>query len=192
MVQKIEEIFKKNTYLGPKELYQLAKIIKFKRVKKGEHIVKEGEFNYNGIKVLKGLLAHYIIDKDGIEKTLLFVPENRFSGSMQTTLNRMPADENIIALENSWLLLTDVRELEALANENIKILRLLNDSRKEIIIEAATRIRYLIANSPEERYLHFTKTYPNLEERIKQKHLASFLGVTVSSLSRIKSRLDKK
>ncbi len=191
MLEKIEGIFNEYRFLNPKDLFQLASIIKLKHISKGEHFVREGEYNYNSVKVINGLLAHYIIDKNGFEKILLFVPEGRFSGSLQTTMNRKPADENIIALENSLLVTCDMRELEKLASENIRILKMLNNNFKEIILDAATRIKFLIAHSPEECYLHFTETYPNLEQRLKQKDLASFLGITVSSLSRIRARILK-
>lgn len=190
-LEKIKELFKEFTFLSPKDLFQLASIIKLKNIAKGEHIVREGEYNYRAIKVIKGLLCHYVIDNNGDEKTLLFVPEKMNSGSLQTTIGGKPADENIIALESSWLLMIDIRELEKLADGNLSILKMLNQSYKQIIFEAATRIKFLIAHSPEERYLQFTHTYPNLEHRVKQKHLASFLGITVSSLSRIKARLSK-
>ena len=192
MLEKISEALKEFTFLSPKDMLQLASIAKLQYVNRGEHIVKEGEYNYKAIKVIKGLLAHYVIDSDGVEKTLLFVPENKNSGSLQTTINRKAADENIVALESSLLLTIDIRELEKLASNSINILKLLNQSYKLIITEAASRIKFLIVNSPEERYLHFCETYPNLEQRVKQKDLASFLGITVSSLSRIRARIMKK
>ena len=191
MFEKITALFNDFTFLTPKDLYQLAYIFKIKHIEKGEHFVKEGEYNYYAFRVMSGLLSHYIVDNNGIERTLLFVPEKRFSGAMQCTINKKPADENIIALENSYLAMCDVRELEKLAADNIRILKMLNQSYKDIISAASTRIKFLIANSPEECYIHFTKTYPNLEQRVKQKDLASFLGITVTSLSRIRARIAK-
>lgn len=191
MFEKAKEVFKEFTFLNPKDLFQLATIIKLKSVAKGEHIVKEGDYNYHGIKVIKGLLSHYVIDSNGAEKTLLFVPEKKYSGSLQTTLAGKAADENIIALEDSLLLLIDIRALEKLADGNLRILKMLNQSHKQVILDAGKRIKFLIAHSPEDRYLHFNKTYPKLEQRVKQKDLASFLGVTVSSLSRIRARIVK-
>jgi len=192
MFEKIKEIFREDTFLSPNDLLQLATIIKLTSIAKGEYLVKEGEINYKAVKVIKGLLAHYVIDNQGVEKTLLFVPENKNSGSLQTTINRKPADENIIALENSILVTVDIRELEKLAANSPGILKLLNQSYKQIITEAALRIKFLIVNSPEERYLHFCTSYPDLEQRVKQKNLASYLGITESSLSRIRARISKK
>lgn len=191
MLDTIKEIFRDFTFLTPLDLLQLVQVAKIKQVSKGTIIVKEGEYNYQTIRVLKGLLCHYVIDDAGVERALIFVPEKMFSGSLQTVFNGKPADENIIALENSTLLTIDMRELEKIANGNIRILKMLHQSYKQIIIDAATRIKFLIAQSPEERYIHFSKTYPNLEQRVKQKDLASFLGITVSSLSRIRARISK-
>lgn len=191
MSEKIKEFFRDVPFLGPLDLLQLIKIVKLKQVEKGEHVLQESDYNYQAIKVIKGLLCHYIIDDDGNEKTLLFVPENKFSGSLQTLMNNKPADENIVALEKSMLLTADIRELEKIASKNLQIMKLLNFSYKKIIQEAAARIKFLIANTPEERYKFFSDTYPGLEQRIKQKDLASFLGITVSSLSRMRGRIAK-
>jgi CRP-like cAMP-binding protein len=192
MLEKIREVLSQFVFLSPKDILQLASIVKLKSLKKGDYFVREGDLNYNSAKVISGLLAHYVIDKNGEVKTLLFVPEKRYSGSLQTTLNNQPADENIVALEDSLLLICDVRSLDSLAKENIRIQRLMAHSYKDIITEAAARIKFLIAHSEEERYLNFIMTYPNLEKRVKQKDLATFLGVTPSSLSRIKARVNQE
>ncbi|MGE3824517.1 MAG: Crp/Fnr family transcriptional regulator, partial [Bacteroidia bacterium] len=172
-------------------LIELASIIKEKQLEKGEHLVRVGEYNYQAVKVLKGLLCHYVLDENGIEKALLFVPEKMNSGSLQTTLYKKPADENIVALENTLILVADARELDRLAADNIRIMKMLNNSYKQVIAEAAERVKFLIAHPPEERYMHFCKTYPDLEQRVKQKDLASYLGVTPTSLSRIRARIVK-
>ncbi len=192
LLERIQESLRDFTFLYPKDLVQLASILRLKRLAKGEHLVREGEYNYSGVRVLKGLLAHYIVDENGAEKILLFVPEKGVSGALQTTMNKKPADENIIALEDSLILTCDMRSLEHLAADNIRILKLLNQSYKDLIVDAAMRIKFLIAHNDEERYNNFTRTYPGLEQRVRQKDLASFLGITVSSLSRIRARIAKK
>ncbi|MGE3825289.1 MAG: hypothetical protein AB7G44_13790, partial [Bacteroidia bacterium] len=85
MFEKIKEAFSQFTFLSPKDLIELASIIKVKQLEKGEHLVRVGEYNYQAVKVLKGLLCHYVLDQNGIEKALLFVPEKMNSGSLQTT-----------------------------------------------------------------------------------------------------------
>ena len=191
MFDNIKEAFSQFTFLNPKDVLLLASIAKFKRIKKGEHFIKIGDLNYNTAAVLSGLLSHYIIDENGMEKTLLLVPEKMNSGSLQTIFNGKPADENIIALENTILIMMDMRELNKLAADNIRILKLVNQSYKQMIMTVADHNRFLRILTPEQRYDYFCKTFPNLEQRVKQKHLASFLGITPVSLSRIKGRILK-
>jgi CRP-like cAMP-binding protein len=191
MLEQLKEGLSQFTFLGPGDLIELASIIRLKSLKKGEHLVRVGDYNYQAVKVIKGLLCHYVIDENGFERALLFVPEKMNSGSMKTSLYGKPADENIVALEDTLMISADVRKLDDLAAKNPRILKMLNDSYKQIIAESAERIRFLIVNTPEERYIHFRTVYPDLEQRIKQKDLSSYLGVTVSSLSRIRARLAR-
>lgn len=189
MVEKLKEVFSLFTFLSPKDLLELASVFKFKKLKKGEHFGIEGEYNYYAGKVITGLLSHYVFDENGIEKTLLFVPEGMNTGSLLTLFKGLPADENIKALEDTLLICVDVREIEKLADNNLRILKLMNENYKQTISEAAERIKFLVVHTPEERYLNFCKKYPSLEKRVKQKDLASYLCVTDTSLSRIKARL---
>lgn len=189
MIEEIKEAFNKYSFLTLKDLLVLASISKLKIVKKGEHLINEGDLNYNVILVIKGLLRHYIIDKSGEEKTLLFVPEKHSTGSSNTIVNNKPAIENIIALEASIVIITDYRVTEKVSSDNPRLLKLQIQSFKLLLSEAVEHIKYYTILSPEERYLSFCNTYPNLEQRVKQKYLASYLGVTPSSLSRLRARL---
>lgn len=191
MFESIREVFGQGFSLNSKDLMALTAITKWKEIKRGEHIIRVGDLNYHAIVVLRGLLSHYIVDEEGVEKTLFFVPEKIGTGAMQTLTNNLPADENIIALEDSYLLMFDLRELEKLAENNISILKVLNQQYKKIIAKISEHIRFLTVLSPEERYFSFCQTYPNLEQRIKQKYLASYLGITPTSLSRLRARAAK-
>lgn len=188
MLEEVKEALSQFSFLHPNDIVQLASISKFKKIKKDDYVVSVGDLNYHAIIVLSGLLSHHIIDEEGNEKTLLFVPERMFSGSMQTIMNDKPADENIIALEDSLLLMIDTKTLDHLATNNIRLIKMLNKGYKKIIIQAAERIKFLAVYTPEERYSYFNKIFPGLDKRVKKKQIASYLGVTPSSFSRIKAR----
>lgn len=125
--------------------------------------------------VLKGLLRHYVIDENGEEKTLRFGPEKAQTAMLDTIFHKKPAAENIMALENTVFLKFDFREVDRLSSDNIRLLKLQNQSYKEVIPENVANIKFLTILNPEERYQYFCKTYPNLEQRVMQKHIASFL-----------------
>ncbi len=191
MFDKVKEAFSQFTFLSPKDLYQLASVAKLGTLKKDEHLLKEGDLYYHGVIVMKGLLRHYVIDENGNEKTLRFVPEKKIAAMIDTIFHNKPATENIMTLEDSVFLKFDIREMDRLVSDNIRLLKLQNQFYKDVISDNVEQIKFLTVLSAEERYNYFCKTYPNLEQRVKQKHLASYLGVTDTSLSRIRSRIVK-
>lgn len=189
MLEKIKLAFRQFTFLSPNDLLDIISITKIATIKKGEHFIREGELCYQTALVLKGLLRHYSIDKDGTEKTLLFIPERKSTGSPDTIFSNKPSSENIMALEDSIVLKIDSRDFERIAKSNIRLLTLQNKSLKEVIISDVEQLKSLTIFTPEERYHYFCKTYPHLEQRIKQKYLASYLGITPTSLSRLRARI---
>lgn len=192
MVEEVKKAFVQFAFLTPKDIFQIAGITKLGMLKKNEHLLKEGDLNYNVVVVLKGLLRHYVIDKNGEEKTLRFVPEKKQAAMIDTIFHKKPAVENIMALENSYFLKYDFREIDRLVSDNFRLLKLQNQSFKDVIADNVEQIKFLTILNPEERYQYFCKTYPNLEQRIKQKYLASFLGVTPTSLSRMRARMNQQ
>ncbi len=188
MFEQIKEVFSRFTVLSPKDLIQLASISKMKTVKKDDHLLMVGDLNYNISIVVKGLFRHYVTDENGTEKTLLFVPEKKVTAMIDTLFHNKPSTENIVALEDSIIVKIDFRAFEKLASNNIRLLKTQNEGLKEIIAGNVEHIKLLNLLTPEERYAYFCKTHPDLEQRIKQKHFASFLGITPTSLSRIKGR----
>ena len=190
MIDKIKDLFSNYNFLGPKELLFLAANSKLCLVKKDEFIVKQGDLSYNTITVVKGLLRHFVIDENGVEKTLLFVPEKGTSAIPDTFFHQKTSSENVQAVENSVIIKFDIRLMDQAADKNIRLLKLQNRLIKRSLMDAIEHIKFLNLLTPEERYLLFCKTYPKLEQRVKQKHLASYLGITPTSLSRVRARIS--
>lgn len=191
MLKKITNNFNKHKFLGPVDLISLVSISKIKKIRKGEYLAKSGDINYQIVSVVKGLLRHYIVDDKGVEKTMLFVSEKQNTGSMESIFYDEPAFESIVAIEDSLVIMFDNRKAEKLALKSRGLLQLQNESLKKSLFEAVCRLRLQTLLSPEERYESFRKTFPLIEQRVKQKHLASYLGITPTSLSRMRARIIK-
>lgn len=189
MLDKIKEAFDRFTFLSPTDLLQLAAIARVKVISKHEHILAVDDINYNLYFVLKGLLRHYSLDRNDVDRTLRFVPERHFAASLETVVLNKPATDYIEALETTLVLKIDARSLEDISNDNIRLLRAQNLELKSLVAENVRYLRFLNLLTAEERYYAFTSEFPRLETRVKQKYLASYLGITPTSLSRLKARV---
>ena len=185
----LKQALGRHVFLGPKDLVLLFSIIRFRTLRKGEHIVRVGEHNYHALMVLRGLLRNYIIDEEGVERTILFVPERMNAGSSETILHDRPSVENIVALENSFLATADLRKFDQLARSRPALLRYHNQILKELLAAAIDQSWFHLLMRPEKRYLEFCRRFPKLEQRVTQRDLASYLGVTPTSLSRMRARI---
>ena len=146
------------------------------RVKKGEIIQRSGELNSKIYHVKSGLLRSYSIDKKGKEHIFMFAPEAWVIG------DNIPPDEPtalfIDALEDSIIVVAK-KNIEQ--EKNVKKLI----KRIEVLQK---RIIQLMSSSALERYEDFIQTYPDLSQRIPQRMIASYLGVTPEALSKVKSK----
>jgi len=185
----LKEALRRHVFLGPKDLLLLPSIVRFRSLSKGDYFVREGEHNFNMLLVLRGLLRNYIIDEAGTERTILFVPARMNAGSSETLLHGRPSVENIVALENSLLATVDLRKFDQLAQSSPALLRYQNQILKELLASAITQSWSYLLMKPEKRYLEFCRNFPKLEQRVTLRDLASYLGVTPTSLSRMRARI---
>ena len=162
----------------------------FRVIPKGEMISSIGNDTSIAGLVLSGLTRCYYIDGDGNDITRGFAP----AGSMCMDEGFFGYSERICmweALEESTIMFcktTDIRLLmkESVELKGIWITLLESGMRYKIYRENG----FLVENATE-RYLHFKKQYPGLCERVAQKHIATYLGITPESLCRIKNSLKE-
>lgn len=185
------DFFKKFKGLNLKDIYDLYKISKLIKVKSGEHIVRSGDMYPYSLGVLKGVVRTYVITTAGEEKTTLLTSERKFTGAANCILYDQPSFEFLEAVEDCRLIAVNMREFRNLTQDNIRLLHLFNDNILEAFGEAIHRIQFFVTLNPEERYLQILDEAPELINRVPQKYLASYIGVTTVSLSRIRSRIRK-
>jgi len=192
MLDKVKEAFSHLPFLTPADMARIASATSVKMIEEGDHLFREGENHYQVYVVLKGLLRSYVVNHHGDEVTLLFVPEKEKAGSYNTIINDQPSAENLVALEKSVVLAIDTRKARASDPDNPRAMKSQLTVFKKLLNDAIDRLKFYTVYSPEERYQKFCNDYPKLEQRVKQKHLASYLGITPQSLSRIRARVVKR
>jgi len=146
------------------------------KVIKEQILQREGDVSRKVYHIKSGLLRSFYIDHKGKEHVFMFAPENWIIGD--AVKEGMPCVLFIDALEDSEL---EVRDhlLELNPNSDIKALynRMVVLQNRIIMLMSATAIK---------RYEHFVDTYPNIIQRVPQRMVASYLGITPEALSKVK------
>lgn len=186
---QLEQLTKNwNISLDDETLSKSVELAQFKVFPKGTTLKSIGDMAQQTAFVLNGLVRCYYIDGDGNDITRGF----GFDGGLCMDEGMIGYSEHICmwaTVEESTLMLFDVRELKDLimSSESLKtiwIWLLENAMNYKIYRESS----FLTENATE-RYLYFRKRYPKLCERVPQKHIATYLGITAESLSRIRKAI---
>jgi len=178
--------------LSKSEFSQLSTYLIEKKVKKGEIILNAGSICNHSFFVEEGLLRSYSIDQQGREHMIQFAPENWIISDRSSLLFQEPSEFFIDAVENTTMIMFDeefvIKASELSANFRIFNQKALNNH----IRHQQKRINLLLSATAEERYLNFIELYPNVTLRVPQWMIASYLGITPESLSRVRKELARK
>ncbi len=162
------------------------KILVKKTFKKGENFVSEGQHPRKVAFIVKGLFSQYYISDKGETIIKTFFPELRLAASVSAMLSNRPSLFTITAIENSTVLEYDFFEFKKLTQRFPDIAGFyINYMELHWIIEKEPLEISFRYDTAKKRYDDFLNTYPNLVQRLKKHHIASYLGVTPTQLSRI-------
>ena len=171
------------------ELGKLQKLLKSVSIKKDGYFLMAGEVpNQIGF-IVSGLLRLFYIDNTGAEINKYFCSENTLAISYSAFLLREESKLYIQALEDSQLYVIDYEAYNQLIESHICWEIAARKLAEMLFILKEKRESELLLSSAQERYLSFLKDYPHLERKLNQYHIASYLGITPESLSRIRSNL---
>ncbi|WP_312191379.1 Crp/Fnr family transcriptional regulator [Sphingobacterium sp.] len=153
--------------------------------KKGEHFLKEGQHLSSYFVLSKGLIRAYFL-KNGREMNSWFGEENQIFGSILPVYTEKPSFENIQFLEDSEIYAISVGDLNELYRIHPELNLIGRKIAEEVCIILEERIMSLHTESAVERYRSLIRLQPKLLNRISLGHVASYLGITQETLSRIR------
>lgn len=156
-------------------------------IKKNEELQPIGHTCKTIYFVLKGMLRICYL-KDGVDITESFEPENAIVARAESLFAGIPSKKAICAIENTDLIAINANKLYDLFDQYPLIERLFRKIIEQQYVKTIHRIESLQFNSPEERYKLLLQEYPESVKRVPLKHIASYLGITQVSLSRIRAR----
>ncbi len=163
-----------------------------RKVTKRQFLLQDGSVCRHLAFVNSGCLREYTVDHKGDEHIIQFAIEDWWISDLNSFLSGMPTTHNIDALQDSDVLLLDSSVRERLFEAVPRIERFFRLLLEANYVATHKRINETLSASAEERYLAFLKTYPNLVELVPQNQIASYLGITPQSLSRIRKELSSK
>ncbi|MBX2951894.1 MAG: Crp/Fnr family transcriptional regulator [Leadbetterella sp.] len=173
-------------------LEQLLSHCSIREFKKGEFLLSQGEKCRYSFFVERGLLRQFSIDDKGKEHIIQFAPENWFMSDRESVYFDRPSSYFMQALEDTVTFLLDENLFLELSKSDTAFLEFNNRLLHNHIRHLQRRITQLQSATAEERYLDFIRMYPDLLLRVPQIFVASYLGITPESLSRVRKELARK
>lgn len=164
-------------------------LLQYRRIKKKEFIVKEGEVCKAQHFVIRGCFKSYSIDEKGGEHVVMFAPEDYWMGDLYSFLTDNPSRLYTEALEDSEIFLISRTNVQRLYEQVPKFERFFRILFQNALLAQFQRIDQNLTLSGEEKYLLFREKYPQLEQRLSQKQIAAYLGITPEFLSIVRRRL---
>jgi CRP-like cAMP-binding protein len=187
----LREFFKARGTFTDAELALAESLFVPRTLHSGDFLQRAGDVSLFVAFVAKGLLRSYSIDDKGNEHIVQFAAETYWLGDSASLTTGAPSQFFIQALEDSDLLLLDRPGHE----KGMSVPGYAEGFRIGILRHAAAKDRRIVAvlsASAEERYLEFLQTYPSIVTRVPQFMLASYLGISPETLSRIRKNLSRR
>lgn len=189
-MQELFDFISKYVSLTEEEKQVIVSLDIFRNVKKGTILLREGEKSTNSYFVLKGCIrTYYIID--GEEKTTDFYTEMEALTPL-CTVSETSSKYYISCIEDSILSVSNTEMELEMFNKFPKFETLCRIMTEEYLANEKRNFDEFKFSSPEQRYINLLDKRPELVQRVSQHQLASYLGITPQSLSRLRARILKK
>lgn len=163
-----------------------------KKLRKKQYLLQEGDVCKFIAFVEKGALRSYTVDEKGVERIIQFALEGWTISDLYSFLTAEPATYNIDALEDSGLVLISKAAHEELLRTMPKYETWMRIQITGAYIAMQRRLTSIISLSLEERYASFTAQYPEIVQRVPQHMIASYMGLTPETLSRVRKKMIGK
>jgi CRP-like cAMP-binding protein len=192
MFDTLKKTLSRHITLTDEEFELFAKHFTVRKYRKKQYVLQQGDLCRYVYFVVNGCLRSFEVDDTGKEHIIQFSIEDWWVGDMESSLTHTPANLNIECLEPCEMLLIEQTALEKLYIEIPKLERFFRIITQNALIVSQRRLLSVMSKSALERYLEFTGRYPQFMERIPNHHIASYLGITPESLSRLRKEYATK
>ena len=192
MFEALKAYFERSFPVTEENFALIKSLLTPKFLKRGEFLLREGEVAKFGAFVTKGFLRSYVIDNKGKEHIVQFAPENWWISDKSGLTDGTPSLFFIDAIEDSEVLLMDLNAHLSLIEKLPGYAASFRTGMQKRAEAKDKRIVHSLSSTAEERYNDFLETYPSIARRVPQHMLASYLGITPETVSRIRKQASRK
>ena len=171
---------------------EIKNLFSFRRIPEKTILLEEGDVSKYLYIVSKGCLRLFVINEDGREVTAQFFFENQMVASMESAFTGKPGRMYLESIEESEVVVIRINDFRKISERFSEMNKFMVNFLQQRLLYYTDLYTSFILNTPEERYEKLLKDNPEMIERVPHHYIASYLGITAVSLSRIRSRIAKK
>src|SRR5690606_27880259 len=172
--------------LSPECQKDLLAQAELKIFKKGEVVVREGQYSKKAYLMVQGCARAYYL-KDGKDISDWFTFENQFAAPIVSFFSDEPSPHYVEFLEDSTVYEFSKDTMDYLCDKYHDFERFISKVVTETLLGLCERLNAIQFNKADQRYEHLLRMYPGITNRVPLTHIASYLGITLETLSRIRS-----
>lgn len=178
-----------NNFIENRDFSLLLEFAKYKSIQTSSIYIPQSSVFRKMFYIKKGIIRSYYVTKSGEERTVFFRWEGQMTVIPECVFDNEPSRQTWQALEDCELLEIDFEVINEISKNNFSLLEVRLLFAQKMLIEALLRIESFVINNPEERYNKLIAQKPEIIKRVANKYIASYIGVTPVSLSRIRKRI---
>ncbi|TWJ03161.1 CRP-like cAMP-binding protein [Mucilaginibacter frigoritolerans] len=192
MFKAFENYLREKADLNADEIEAVRMVCIERNIRKRQYLLQEGDICHYECFIVKGCMRMYGVGDDGVEHILRFAVENWWISDRESYNNATPSRCNIDTLENSEVILIDKRDFNTLLTTIPKFKIFVDSLLAKSYDAIQNRVMSAISYTAEEKYQHFITRFPDIFHRIPLHMIASYLGVSRETLSRVRSHYVQK
>ncbi len=186
MTTSFQTYLRANTDLDDQDIERVCEAAMSRSLHRNELLLQQGHVCRHKIFVVNGLLRNYGIVEDGSEHILQFSPEHSWTLDVESYDKQTPSQFNIAAVERSEILLWTKADFDFLLADVPGLKALSQQLISRNIYNSRQRLLTALSATPEEKYEDFVRSFPELLSRLPLHMIASYLGISLKTLTRIR------